>query len=144
MLDPTLLPTPCGLTAQAPPGHWATVSALASPTSSTLPAVPFPPLWGLDSLPRTWRVSGTQSLTWAGPVTVWAVVEGPEGTYLEGPVTSAGPGDVNLDGVIDDLDIAAFFECLGSGCPWADFNGDGDVDDRDIEAFFRAVVGWAC
>jgi len=61
-----------------------------------------------------------------------------------------GSADFNGDGDIGtDIDIEAFFACLGgSCCPTcgsADFNGDGDVGtDLDIEAFFRVLGGGTC
>jgi hypothetical protein len=59
--------------------------------------------------------------------------------------------DFNGDGDIGtDLDIAAFFACLGGNCcatcpPNADFNCDGDVGtDADIASFFRVLAGQSC
>lgn len=58
--------------------------------------------------------------------------------------------DFNGDGDTGtDLDIEAFFACLGGACcpscGVADFNGDGDVGtDADIESFFRVLGGGAC
>jgi len=48
-----------------------------------------------------------------------------------------------------DLDIEAFFSCLGGNCcplcGSADFDGNGDSGtDEDIEAFFRVLGGGAC
>jgi len=55
-----------------------------------------------------------------------------------------GDGDTGTD-----LDIEAFFACLGGDCcatcGSADFDGDGDTGtDLDIEAFFRVLGGGAC
>jgi hypothetical protein len=61
-----------------------------------------------------------------------------------------GSGDFNHDGDVGtDLDIEAFFACLGgsccSVCGSTDFNGDGDYGtDADIEAFFRVLSGGSC
>ena len=63
-----------------------------------------------------------------------------------------GCGSADFDGDGDfgtDLDIEAFFACLGGNCcatcGSADFDGDGDFGtDLDIEAFFRVVGGGAC
>jgi len=64
----------------------------------------------------------------------------------------AGCGDADFDGDGDvgtDLDIEAFFACLGGDCcatcGSADFDGDGDTGtDLDIEAFFRVLGGGDC
>jgi len=61
-------------------------------------------------------------------------------------------GDADFDGDGDtgtDLDIEAFFACLGGDCCAtcgnADFDGDGDTGtDLDIEAFFRVLGGGQC
>jgi len=61
-------------------------------------------------------------------------------------------GDADFDGDGDtgtDLDIEAFFACLGGDCcatcGSADFDGDGDTGtDLDIEAFFRVLGGGDC
>ena len=58
--------------------------------------------------------------------------------------------DFNNDGDFGtDLDIEAFFACLGGNCcalcGSADFDGDGDTGtDLDIESFFRVLGGGAC
>jgi len=58
--------------------------------------------------------------------------------------------DFNHDGDVGtDLDIEAFFACMGGNCcptcDSADFNGDGDTGtDLDIEAFFRVLGGGSC
>jgi len=61
--------------------------------------------------------------------------------------------DFDCDGDVGtDLDIQAFFDCLGGGpCPPpacrndADFDNDGDTGtDLDIEAFFRVLGGGGC
>jgi len=61
-------------------------------------------------------------------------------------------GSADFDGDGDtgtDLDIEAFFACLGGDCcatcGSADFDGDGDTGtDLDIEAFFRVLGGGNC
>jgi len=61
-------------------------------------------------------------------------------------------GSADFDGDGDtgtDLDIEAFFACLGGDCcalcGSADFDGDGDTGtDLDIEAFFRVLGGGDC
>src|SRR5262249_21375841 len=61
-----------------------------------------------------------------------------------------GSADFNHDGDVGtDLDIEAFFACLGrsccAACDTADFNGDGDTGtDADIESFFRVIAGAPC
>jgi len=55
-----------------------------------------------------------------------------------------GDGDAGTD-----LDIEAFFACLGGDCcatcGASDFDGDGDAGtDLDIESFFRVLGGGAC
>jgi len=62
---------------------------------------------------------------------------------------TCGSADFNNDGDTGtDLDIEAFFACLGGGCCpgcTADFNYDGDTGtDLDIEAFFRVLGGGSC
>jgi len=74
---------------------------------------------------------------------------------LRGIVISPPPptcGNPDFDGDGDqgtDLDIEAFFACLGGDCCLAcgspDFDGDGDTGtDLDIEAFFRVLGGGNC
>jgi len=64
--------------------------------------------------------------------------------------SSCGPADFDGDGDNGtDLDIEAFFACLGGNCCgtcWtADFDGDGDTGtDLDIETFFRITAGGEC
>jgi hypothetical protein len=67
-------------------------------------------------------------------------------------LTIAGTCTADFDGDGDvgtDLDIEAFFACLGGTCcptcgP-ADFNNDGDVGtDQDIDSFFRVLGGGSC
>ena len=52
-------------------------------------------------------------------------------------------GDVNADGVVDLLDIAAFVDLIVNGefNPAADINGDGVVDLLDIGPFVAALTG---
>jgi len=63
---------------------------------------------------------------------------------------SSCSADFNGDGDTGtDLDIEAFFACLGGNCcamcGSSDFDGDGDTGtDLDIEAFFRVLGGGAC
>jgi len=67
-------------------------------------------------------------------------------------IAFSGCGSADFDGDGDtgtDLDIEAFFACLGgdccAACGSADFDGDSDVGtDLDIEAFFRVLGGGAC
>ena len=51
------------------------------------------------------------------------------------------PGDTNLDGVVDELDIATLMQNWHSSGTWADgdFNGDGYVDERDAA---EAALDW--
>lgn len=46
------------------------------------------------------------------------------------------PGDVNLDGKVDLLDLDLLGQNYGTGVGWAqgDFDGDGDVDLLDLDA----------
>jgi len=61
-----------------------------------------------------------------------------------------GSSDFDGDGDTGtDLDIEAFFACLGGdccvNCGSTDFDGDGDAGtDLDIEAFFRVIGGGTC
>jgi len=71
--------------------------------------------------------------------------------YVQLPVeTGCGSADFDGDGDTGtDLDIEAFFACLGGDCcatcGSADFDGDGDTGtDLDIEAFFRVLGGGNC
>jgi len=67
-----------------------------------------------------------------------------------GAVPCCGSADFDGDGDAGtDLDIEAFFACLGGNCcptcGSADFDGDGDSGtDLDIEAFFRVLGGGNC
>jgi len=97
-----------------------------------------------------------------GPLSNWIGVAGAGGNYtirLVGAsfTTPGGCGggcdtaDYNNDGDTGtDLDIEAFFACLGGDCcatcpENADFNRDGDTGtDLDIEAFFRVLGGQPC
>ena len=44
------------------------------------------------------------------------------------------PGDINLDGVVNYLDIGewANFEAISGLSSWADINQDGVTDDADL------------
>jgi len=70
--------------------------------------------------------------------------------YLDANLNNCGSADFDGDGDTGtDLDIEAFFACLGgnccASCGSADFDGDGDTGtDQDIEAFFRVLGGQAC
>jgi len=65
-------------------------------------------------------------------------------------VATCGSADFDGDGDTGtDLDIEAFFACLGGDCcatcGSADFDGDGDTGtDLDIESFFRVLGGGNC
>jgi len=67
-----------------------------------------------------------------------------------GTVIPCGSADFDGDGDTGtDLDIEAFFACMGGNCCAtcfsADFDGDGDTGtDLDIEAFFRVLGGGTC
>ncbi len=53
------------------------------------------------------------------------------------------PGDVNLDGVVNGLDVDPFVDVLLNG-PFqdeADMNADGEVNGLDVDPFVEAVVG---
>jgi len=66
------------------------------------------------------------------------------------PPSVCGSSDFDSDGDSGtDLDIEAFFACLGGSCCCtcgsADFDGDGDTGtDLDIEAFFAVLGGGTC
>ena len=53
------------------------------------------------------------------------------------------PGDCNLDGTLDLLDVLPFVELILSGIPLpeADTNQDGMVNLLDVSGFYRAF-GW--
>jgi len=75
---------------------------------------------------------------------------GPIGAVRLTPIVEPCRADFNGDGDVGtDLDIEAFFACLGGDCcatcGSADFDGDGDTGtDLDIEAFFRVLGGGGC
>jgi hypothetical protein len=50
-------------------------------------------------------------------------------------------GDVNLDGQVDSLDIAAYLAGWAAGDPViADLDRDGFLSDRDFELLLRAIA----
>jgi len=63
------------------------------------------------------------------------------GFRIASPVPT--PGDVNLDGVVDTLDIQPFVDLVSGGGfqDEADVNGDGVVDTLDIQPFVDIVNG---
>lgn len=63
--------------------------------------------------------------------------------WTEIPLPSGGPGDVNLDGLIDSRDISGFIEHLLTGTYLyeADTNGDGLVNSLDISRFIALLLG---
>mgnify|MGYP000381765629 CR=1 FL=1 len=73
-----------------------------------------------------------------------------DATHYVGTLSPCGSPDFDGDGDTGtDLDIEAFFLCLGGNCcPTCgspDFDGDGDTGtDLDIEAFFRVLGGGSC
>ena len=81
-----------------------------------------------------------------GPVGEFTIVN----ATLLPPPTTCGDADFDNDGDQGtDLDIEAFFACLGGACCTTcdspDFDGDGDTGtDLDIEAFFRVLGGGIC
>lgn len=62
-------------------------------------------------------------------------------------------GDLNLDGLVEDLDFVVFAQAYGvldcadplmsAGCP-SDLNGDGIVEDSDFVEFAAAYNGLVC
>jgi hypothetical protein len=59
------------------------------------------------------------------------------------PVPCDAPGDVNLNGALDGLDIQPFVDCLligGANCACADMNGDGSVTPADVPPFVAALL----
>jgi len=85
---------------------------------------------------------------WNGPFTTCADGNGNGTADLCEP--DCGSADFDGDGDTGtDLDIEAFFACLGGDCcamcGSADFDTDGDTGtDLDIEAFFRVLGGGGC
>jgi len=75
---------------------------------------------------------------------------GPSLVVFAHATSTCGSADFDGDGDTGtDLDIEAFFACLGGDCCGtcgsADFDGDGDTGtDLDIEAFFRVLGGGEC
>ncbi len=72
------------------------------------------------------------------------------GQYFDGAVTyidSADPGDLDLDGDVDDSDFGIMFAAFTgpnngpTSNPDADFDNDGDVDDADFGIAFAAFTG---
>lgn len=69
---------------------------------------------------------------------------------VKGPGNPCGSADFDGDGDVGtDLDIEAFYACIGGNCCPAcgspDFDGDGDQGtDADIAAFFRVLGGGNC
>ena len=109
--------------------------------------------------------TATDAATGAGRQTGISVVESDGVVVVTGLVVTRDPnrvrlsiapapicGSADFDGDGDtgtDLDIEAFFACLGgsccAACGSADFDGDGDVGtDLDVEAFFRVLGGGNC
>lgn len=56
-------------------------------------------------------------------------------------VTFGNIADASGDGVLNSIDIAAFYSAYGSGDPSADLNGDGFLNFFDISDFFGAYDG---
>jgi len=58
-------------------------------------------------------------------------------------------GDFDSNGVVDDVDLYFFVDCLlgpdydaaGPGCVFADMNEDGVADGRDIPDYIDAMLG---
>lgn len=48
------------------------------------------------------------------------------------------PGDFNIDGKIDTLDVLSFLNAWNNNEPRSDFNGDGSYDTLDVLAFLNA------
>jgi len=108
--------------------------------------------------PLTYRIEHAPDGLGANALAGWNLAGGSGGPYTIslsgvsgepcGPV--CGSADFDGDGDVGtDLDIEAFFACLGGDCcatcGSADFDGDGDVGtDLDIEAFFRVLGGGEC
>jgi hypothetical protein len=59
--------------------------------------------------------------------------------YLrQGLETQSGPGDLNCDGKVDDIDVKRFTQALSSGgMTSADLNNDGISDEADLELFLN-------
>jgi len=92
------------------------------------------------------EILGIAGIPYGGAETLGAQI-GPYSRYVRSFRCSA---DFDNDGDTGtDIDIEAFFACLGGSCCATcgspDFDGDGDSGtDLDIEAFFRVLGGGSC
>lgn len=75
-------------------------------------------------------------------------LEGNVSADVESEVTLAAPADFNLDGYVNDNDLAFFTTCLTSAnldvipaCSAADLDGDGDADLDDFGILQRCLRG---
>lgn len=53
------------------------------------------------------------------------------------------PGDMNLDGTRDGIDVQGFVDCLiatGVNCPCADIDGNGSLGGPDVSAFVALLL----
>ena len=60
------------------------------------------------------------------------------GTNRFGTSTGNAMYDLDGDGSVDEFDLAAMFDLLGTDESEGDFNGDGVVDGADLELLMRA------
>jgi hypothetical protein len=121
------------------------VPAFAVPPSGGLPA---PRARGISSWLeefgaglRAW-FSGGRRLA-LGAVTVAIVAVGALAWLGGHPRSTAGPEDLNGDGVVDMLDAFALARELArdpASQPRLDLNGDGVVDERDVQALAAHAV----
>lgn len=89
-------------------------------------------------------------LTWTGAP---ATSDASASFMFSADITRFCAGDLNLDGVVDDLDFTIFIpaynildcadQAMPSGCP-ADLNRDGVVDDIDFTLFVPAYDALVC
>lgn len=100
----------------------------------------------------TWAATGTGSITSAGlftaPVLPATATIRASASSVAGQatvtITYAAPGDTNLDGVVDVIDVANLVDGSGaastSEVSWSqgDFNYDGIVDQLDLSDFLAA------
>lgn len=94
----------------------------------------------IDSMTVVWNGGNQRTFTGVPANTVWTI-----------PPTQR-LGDADGNGVVDELDAAAFQSCMGGedtapvtrGCEWFDFNGDFVLDSTDAQALQDLLSPPAC